>query len=44
MQIGPEQQEVGPGWLVHIPRGEEHSLAPLDGAPVVLYSIVHHLP
>ena len=44
MQIGDEQQEVGPGWLVHIPRGQPHSLTPLDGEPVVLYSLVHRLP
>ncbi len=44
MQIGDEQQEVGPGWLIFIPRGKRHSLTPLDGSPVVVYSIVHHLP
>jgi mannose-6-phosphate isomerase-like protein (cupin superfamily) len=44
MQIGEETREVGPGWLIYIPRGQRHSLAPLGGAPVVLYSIVHHQP
>ena len=44
MQIGDERQEVGPGWIIHIPRGKRHALTPLGQAPVVVYSIVHHLP
>ena len=43
MRIGDEQQEVGPGWLVFIPRGQMHSLEPLQAEPVRLYSIVHTL-
>jgi mannose-6-phosphate isomerase-like protein (cupin superfamily) len=39
MEIGDERQEVGPGWLVHIPHGQRHALTPLNGEPVVLYSI-----
>ena len=37
MAIEEETQEIGPGWLVHIPRGKRHSLAPIDG-PVTVYS------
>jgi mannose-6-phosphate isomerase-like protein (cupin superfamily) len=39
MEIGDERQEVGPGWLIHIPHGQRHALTPLNGEPVVLYSI-----
>ena len=39
MEIEEERQEVGPGWLVHIPHGQAHALTPLHGEPVVLYSI-----
>lgn len=43
MQIGDEHQVVGPGHVIHIPRGQRHALAPLDESPVKLYSIIHHL-
>ena len=42
MEIEDERQEVGPGCLVYIPGGRRHALRPTGGAPVVLYSIVHH--
>lgn len=39
VEIGSERQEVGPGWLVYIPRGQRHALTPLSEEPVILYSI-----
>ena len=43
MLIEDEEQEVGPGWVVHIPTGKLYSLEPLDCASVVVYSIKHKL-
>jgi mannose-6-phosphate isomerase-like protein (cupin superfamily) len=43
MQIEAETQQVGPGWLVFIPRGQRHSLEPLDDEPVIVYSIIEHV-
>ena len=43
MRIDDEAQEGGPGWVVHIPTGKMHSLEPLDGSSVVVYSIKHML-
>jgi mannose-6-phosphate isomerase-like protein (cupin superfamily) len=43
IEIGAEQQEVEPGHLVYIPRGQRHSLTPLGAEPVVLYSIIQPL-
>jgi mannose-6-phosphate isomerase-like protein (cupin superfamily) len=40
IEIDGEQQEVGPGWLVHIPGGSVHSLTPTCEEPVVVYSII----
>jgi mannose-6-phosphate isomerase-like protein (cupin superfamily) len=43
MRIDGETSEIAPGWLVFIPRGSVHSLEPLDGQPVIVYSILSHL-
>ena len=44
MRIGDQEREVGPGCLVHIPRGQPHALRPLDGKPIVLYSLMYRSP
>ncbi len=39
VEIDDERQEVGPGFLIHIPKGRRHALTPLGGEPVVVYSM-----
>ena len=43
MRIGREEAEVGPGCLVHIPCGQEHSLTPLGDEPVIVYSLEYQV-
>lgn len=43
MRIDDSERMVGPGTLIHIPCGAQHSLTPSGNDPVVLYSIIERL-
>jgi mannose-6-phosphate isomerase-like protein (cupin superfamily) len=43
MEIDDEKQEIGPGCVVHIPKGKRHALTPLGDDPVTVYSMEYEV-